>query len=658
MSTFAQLARRPLAQSPATRKEPAPVKRGRGTNGGATFDNAQRGRFREAGDMSGSPGDPLLVQAKLCVGSVEDPLEREADRIAETVMTSGATPVEASGSSRSPSSASGEGSCDCIRRKPLKVPAGGLSQQAADGSGLVVPSNFAGTLLDRIAHGGQRLAPQVLRSMEPRFSADFSRVRVHADSESSDLARQLRARAFTWREHIFFARGEFATDVPRGQRLLAHELAHVVQQSERATEVIRRAPQEDVQESGPRDAARAAAYSLIFHGSAAGPALPTEALRSLDSSELSGVDPVRTAANLFDYLQNESKPGEVIVSALDLLSADPTRVVDVATRVMSGFTDDILKNLLTDAWGPIAVERLVQVVEQAGAPHVLSRSLANFGRLDPTGSSQSSIRSNKKTTDTQRHCMTCVEHNIKSMFGGPVEKFMRNDAFAEAKQDNSGTRLSDYAGSLMKMGKAREVVEAKFSHGECNKNIVFDPVRARLAEDDPWTFPRLGDVPVYKPDPLRAIEEAIKYGADGLYPFIASVEQHHAVTLIAEKAGGKVEVYWNDPGAIKQNVAAQQNALGILQTRESLARKIWDNATVEHSEAEELYAGWRAREIKKWTLAKEKAEKQGKEHSEADPRASLAAKFDPRNSEHVELVKSLRCWTHGIRIWQLLPVEG
>lgn len=131
-----------------------------------------------------------------------------------------------------------------------------------------------------------------------------------------------------------------------------------------------------------------------------------------------------------------------------------------------------------------------------------------------------------------------------------------------------------------------------------------------------------------------------------------------ARTLLAEKSGGKVVVHWNDPGAIKRNVEEQKDALGIPQTQESLARKIWDNATVEHSEAEELYAGWRGREIAKYDAAKDNAESRGKTYSGVDPRTTLKANFDPKDPDHVDLVKSLRCWTHGIRIWQLLPVGG
>ena len=78
--------------------------------------------------------------------------------------------------------------------------------------------------------GGDPLDPATRKVMESRFGFDFGRVRIHTDSASSDAARVLEARAFTTGSSITFASGQYAPDRPDGRRLLAHELAHVVQQ--------------------------------------------------------------------------------------------------------------------------------------------------------------------------------------------------------------------------------------------------------------------------------------------------------------------------------------------------------------------------------------------------------------------------------------------
>ncbi len=68
---------------------------------------------------------------------------------------------------------------------------------------------------------------------EPRFGRDFTGVRIHTGPRAADTARAVNARAFTLGRDIVFGSGQFAPDTHGGRRLLAHELAHVVQQNQR-----------------------------------------------------------------------------------------------------------------------------------------------------------------------------------------------------------------------------------------------------------------------------------------------------------------------------------------------------------------------------------------------------------------------------------------
>ena len=73
--------------------------------------------------------------------------------------------------------------------------------------------------------------PNTLRSkFEERFEQDFSAVRLHTNHDAIESARALHARAFTTGNHIVFAQGEYSPQTHDGQKLLAHELTHVVQQ--------------------------------------------------------------------------------------------------------------------------------------------------------------------------------------------------------------------------------------------------------------------------------------------------------------------------------------------------------------------------------------------------------------------------------------------
>lgn len=95
---------------------------------------------------------------------------------------------------------------------------------------------------DVLSAPGRSLADSDRAYFETRFGADFSGVRVHADSDSDSAARALDARAFTRGRSIAFAAGEYAPDTPAGRHLLAHELAHVVQGQGDPSGEVRRAP--------------------------------------------------------------------------------------------------------------------------------------------------------------------------------------------------------------------------------------------------------------------------------------------------------------------------------------------------------------------------------------------------------------------------------
>ena len=81
---------------------------------------------------------------------------------------------------------------------------------------------------------GHPLDPNTRAFMEPRFGTDFSQVRIHTGRQPADSARSIGASAYTVGRDIVFATGHYAPDTPKGQRLLAHELTHVLQQGSTA----------------------------------------------------------------------------------------------------------------------------------------------------------------------------------------------------------------------------------------------------------------------------------------------------------------------------------------------------------------------------------------------------------------------------------------
>ncbi len=83
-----------------------------------------------------------------------------------------------------------------------------------------------------VRSGGEKLEQDTQESMESGFGARFSDVRVHTDQDAAESAASLRADAYTSGRDIYFASGKYAPKSSDGQRLIAHELAHTIQQGE------------------------------------------------------------------------------------------------------------------------------------------------------------------------------------------------------------------------------------------------------------------------------------------------------------------------------------------------------------------------------------------------------------------------------------------
>jgi hypothetical protein len=115
-----------------------------------------------------------------------------------------------------------DGECAECRKKRL-----GLQRLAANrAASEAVPP----VVYEVLRSPGQRLDGATRSFMQSRFGYDFSKVRVHADATAAESARVVAAQAYTVADRIVFARGRYAPHTAAGQRLLAHEMAHVVQQ--------------------------------------------------------------------------------------------------------------------------------------------------------------------------------------------------------------------------------------------------------------------------------------------------------------------------------------------------------------------------------------------------------------------------------------------
>ncbi len=144
------------------------------------------------------------LQRKLTIGANNDPLEQEADRVADQVMAAQLN--------------------SAVNAIPPRIQR--FTGQANDAS------NTAPASVDHVlADSGRPLEPGLQKDMGQRFGHDFSQVRVHTGDAADQSAQEVNANAYTVGHNIVFGEGRFAPGSHEGRRLIAHELTHVVQQS-------------------------------------------------------------------------------------------------------------------------------------------------------------------------------------------------------------------------------------------------------------------------------------------------------------------------------------------------------------------------------------------------------------------------------------------
>jgi hypothetical protein len=215
------------------------------------------------------------IQAKLMVGAAGDRYEQEADRVADQVLSMPA-PLAQGPAGAGTGSVQRQGEEEELQAKPLsasitplirrqpedeeeavqtepavqrqgeeeeELQAKPLAQRAGEEEELQVKplvQHQAGggfwvspELECRLAAsrgGGSPLSPGVRAAMEHHFGADLHGVRVHTNPDAAQLSRALGAQAFTHGADIYMGEGRYHPGTTDGKRLLAHELAHVVQQ--------------------------------------------------------------------------------------------------------------------------------------------------------------------------------------------------------------------------------------------------------------------------------------------------------------------------------------------------------------------------------------------------------------------------------------------
>lgn len=169
-----------------------------------------------------------MFHPKITLSEANDPEEREADRVADHVMLmadpglihSSPTLVQR----QCAACELGGATCSkCAEEEKVRRKEGPTHHATTDSATYSQIATLRGK--------GQPLSQSVRDFFEPRFGYDFSGVRVHTDTTAAESAHAINALAYTSGEDIVFGAGQFTPDNATGQRLLAHELTHTIQQT-------------------------------------------------------------------------------------------------------------------------------------------------------------------------------------------------------------------------------------------------------------------------------------------------------------------------------------------------------------------------------------------------------------------------------------------
>ncbi|HEU4596816.1 MAG TPA: DUF4157 domain-containing protein, partial [Pyrinomonadaceae bacterium] len=176
------------------------------------------GRSPFAHDFSRIPSSvhgAATVQAKLDMNVPGDAREKEADALAEQVM-------QAAGE-QTPTLTGRQTQSEHLQASPTP----GVQDRL---EGVEAMSPEVSERIVAARGGGSHMDGRTRSFMESRFGADFGGVKIHTDAEAVRLSRSIRAQAFAVGNDLFFDAGKYSPESHAGRRLLAHELAHTMQQ--------------------------------------------------------------------------------------------------------------------------------------------------------------------------------------------------------------------------------------------------------------------------------------------------------------------------------------------------------------------------------------------------------------------------------------------
>lgn len=349
------------------------------------------------------------LHPKLRIGAVDDPEEHEADRVADAVMRM-PDPAAAEPPAPRPCAACAAKQAGTLRRKcEACEEEDGELMRAAAGRGAPAASPAPPSVTAALAGPGHAMDSGTRAFFEPRFGRDLSHVRLHTNAEAARSARDVGALAYAVGSQIAFGEGRYAPGSPEGKRLIAHELAHVLQDGQGAA--LRRQPPPGG--AAPPDPAATAtpapadptATPAAAPDPTATPAAPDPPMSRAEEIQLSKSSPGAFTGeadpltlSLFNFAIDVATPKTEHTAVLKelgtLLGTRATAVVQVRSIGFADSTGSEIHNLALSQQRADAVKALLQ-------PQISQRvTITGYGESNPVASNDTvSGRSRNRRVD-------------------------------------------------------------------------------------------------------------------------------------------------------------------------------------------------------------------------------------------------------------------
>ncbi|WP_074854643.1 eCIS core domain-containing protein [Natrinema salifodinae] len=244
--------------------------------------------------------------------------------------------------------------CDIGGTAPAPTPSEYNVQRALNGTD-TTKDEVPDTVLEVLGQGGKPLETPIQRALEEGLDADFSNVRIHTGATAAEAADTIDAKAFTCGNDIVFNAGEYDPESPEGQFLLAHELAHVRQQTGAAISMMPKSnadleidPDPQLEREADQAAAQAVSSEDPLTVNRLGTdvhiqRMPTEAQLDQARAEVEerfgtsvSANPESLAKEVERLRANQEEMMEVLVEAKPGAATDGPDVLEAASKGLAG----------------------------------------------------------------------------------------------------------------------------------------------------------------------------------------------------------------------------------------------------------------------------------------------------------------------------------